>query len=329
MATCRTCRRTFVHESALSDHLRDSNGHPNKKSCKQCGWWFQNSTELRRHFSQYPEYHWQTDSPSTRRAYPCPDCDSVFESSSDLSNHKNTNHQVCPICSRKLSSAALESHLILTEHYCKVCNKKYPTLGEFQEHRKTSSNHFWCSACDDDYQTAADFKVHCEGLSDHFYCLQCSVALVSKSAKIDHFVKSSEHHYCQKCDADFATQAHLDQHLNSAQDGQGKLIHHYCKLCSMEFDNVVALHSHKEMSSGHNWCSSCKLDFLFASSLQLHFKATAKEHHFCVFCSKKFQSSDELELHTQRFHFWCPVDRECFVDQELPTTSQYTRRGNG
>ena len=99
--------------------------------------------------------------------------------------------------------------------------------------------------------------------------------------------------YCDVCDRDFVDYSALIQHLeNSSQ-------HFYCQLCSRDFVSYDSRQQHYKTSARHagTYCNRCDLNFVSASLMLEHKRATPFQHFMCEPCNLDYGSSEDLRQH--------------------------------
>ena len=74
----------------------------------------------------------------------------------------------------------------------------------------------------------------------------------------------------------------------------------YCNRCKRSFTHDQALRQHRDASSSHWPCYTCRLDFASSSGRQQHY---AQSH--CSECDSVFGTTESRIEHMEREHWYC------------------------
>lgn len=110
---------------------------------------------------------------------------------------------------------------------------------------------------------------------------------------------------CRFCARYFSSRYALNSHSRSK--------HVWCERCYQAFRTVAAKMAHIRRSNAHNLCGLCTQspDFLSGRQLDDHL---VSEHHFCLTCDIKYDSSTQLDRHDVAMHNLCITCGEYFTN---------------
>ncbi|KAH8108282.1 hypothetical protein DFH11DRAFT_1711213 [Phellopilus nigrolimitatus] len=128
MAYCDRCQRSFLNDSALDQHERDSGNH---WICYKCDLDFSTTIWLEQHYVQSPNHSY------------CRSCMKHFDDDSAYVYHCVDVHYYCsPVCSACTrifsSSEALTDHNESSHNYCRDCKRFFKTPAGLQTHCASS-----------------------------------------------------------------------------------------------------------------------------------------------------------------------------------------------
>ncbi|CAC5358938.1 KRAB [Mytilus coruscus] len=163
--SCKVCQKRFRLKSALRNHMRL---HQDSKDfvCEVCGMSFKMAQGLRMHRLRYHD----------RVRYKCDHCNRNFKCLGGkkyhfLKEHREIAEQAglktypCNFCDR-ISSSHQEflrhesSHIDNKIHVCDLCNNRFPTISQLNEHRKSHfgrHKNYMCIICS--FKASSPYKL--------------------------------------------------------------------------------------------------------------------------------------------------------------------------
>lgn len=244
----------------------------------------------------------------TGQKFECRDCGLIFLTDNEQAIHYrfNTEHAFNVI---KRASVQTPGWREFNAMYCGRCN--LPIVDDLWEHYETNDQHNVCWICKADFYAAEDFIEHRRAslpgfdqhketfkiwkatMHDQEYCDWCFMGFSSIDAR--------KHH--ERTDL-----IHCDQEIsNLTPDLLDKI---RCSRCDIDIiinsdiqSTPEAWETHKTISTNHNVCSICSLDFCSAEDLIYHIRKNIKdEKHKLYRCPKRtclgaFTSFGELRDH--------------------------------
>ncbi|XP_071136075.1 zinc finger protein 160-like isoform X1 [Mytilus edulis] len=163
--SCKVCQKRFRLKSALRNHMRL---HQDNKDfvCEVCGMSFKMAQGLRMHRLRYHE----------RVQYKCDHCNRKFKCIGGKKYHFLKEHREiaelaglkmypCNFCDR-ISSSHQEflrhesSHIDNKIHVCDLCNNRFPTISQLNEHKKSHfgrQKNYMCLICS--FKASSPYKI--------------------------------------------------------------------------------------------------------------------------------------------------------------------------
>ncbi|XP_063402549.1 zinc finger protein 84-like [Mytilus trossulus] len=163
--SCKVCQKRFRLKSALRNHMRL---HQDNKDfvCEVCGMSFKMTQGLRMHRLRYHE----------RVQYKCDHCNRKFKCIGGKKYHFLKEHREiaelaglkmypCNFCDR-ISSSHQEflrhesSHIDNKIHVCDLCNNRFPTISQLNEHKKSHfgrQKNYMCLICS--FKASSPYKI--------------------------------------------------------------------------------------------------------------------------------------------------------------------------
>lgn len=232
---CAECDRTFVSDTALQQHQRQSPIH----KVLACDIYDAHCVGTAAF-----ELHMEVYHPPPL----CRECNRTFVSETALQQHRRESpiHKVfaCDICDANcVGTAALDQHME-TYHpppHCALCDRDFVSEQGLQAHLQTSSAHlptYECRECDRSFNTEAALRQHLRSSIHVHRCEDCGRTFASEMALQQHLNSPIHVHRCEECDRTFASEMALRQHLTSPRH----LVR--CSTCEQAFISRAALDHH-------------------------------------------------------------------------------------
>nr|XP_027225742.1 zinc finger protein 430-like [Penaeus vannamei] len=232
--------------------------------------------------------------------FPCPDCEQVFNTFTDLRHHCFVGHMgiaqeahVCTLCSKTFSSSsALKVHVETIHdrkhsYKCEECHETFNKKTNMQNHLRrvhqaAESKRLQCDLCRQEVPVSSELRKHVERV--HLKCAparSCVPSAGSPSATPGHEV-----------------------HLSAVHN---KDTQYPCPACSMVF---YRLNDHGQPQAAHargkevrtHVCPTCSKGFCSNSDLRTHINVVHQDvrKHVCDVCDKAFKVASHLTYHKRK-----------------------------
>ncbi|TDL25731.1 hypothetical protein BD410DRAFT_765420 [Rickenella mellea] len=304
---CETCDLSFINETALYKHYRDSRAHP---TCPDCNEGFYSENSLRNHVAQFHSYQEH-----------CILCQRQFVNRVSLEQHylESSRHPSCDECSCGFTDDSAFDRHVAERHadygYCVPCQRQFLNRAALAQHYHDSSRHPTCDYCNCGFVDDETLYNHTEMSHPNVHCEACHRSFVDEAACSQHFLKSPAHatYRCKFCDDVFHDDDDYDLHIESH-------LPEYCDLCERKFANKGAIYQHYFDSAQHPSCIfGCQCGLANESEYQTHLKS---QHGTCGACKLVFASRSALQEHylESSLHPTCHMCNQGFEDIERYTS---------
>lgn len=243
--------------------------------------------------------------------FPCPDCELVFNTFTDLRHHCFVGHMgiaqeahACALCSKNFSSSsALKVHVETIHdrkhsYKCEECDETFNKKTNMQNHLRrvhqaAESKRLQCDLCDKKFLCPSELRKHVE--------------------RVHLKVRTSEV-LCPICRKPFGDSRDMKVHLSAVHN---KDTQYPCPACSMVFYRLNDMVNHKRRMHGGkevrtHVCPTCSKGFCSNSDLRTHINVVHQDvrKHVCDMCDKAFKVASHLTYHKRKHTgetpFQCP-----------------------
>uniref|UniRef100_A0A1A8CPH7 Zinc finger and BTB domain containing 40 n=1 Tax=Nothobranchius kadleci TaxID=1051664 RepID=A0A1A8CPH7_NOTKA len=198
---------------------------------------------------------------------------------------------------------------------CPRCPKKLPNQRAMRHHwaelhrdTKRDKKKVLCDLCGRCFAHPSGLVYHKQ--TEHFdqkpfACEECGTKFGANSSLKNHMrLHTGEKPYhCSHCDMAFSVAAALSYHTKK-KHSEGKM--YVCQYCKSVFAQSIELTRHVRTHTGDRpyVCRDCGKGYSQASGLTTHLQTfhNLSQPHDCTKCCLSFSTSEEHQLHIQRFH---------------------------
>jgi len=256
---CDLCDRSFPHQGALNQHLRDSYSH---NYCFRCERDFASYSALAQHKAN-SSFH-----------YICRKCNADFSNAGSLDTHIEDNHWYCGPCGVFTDSEnQLQEHYVrsIEHHYCRPCKRFFESGNNLSAHLRSklhAGGTVKCIGCARTFPTISAMTIHLESGTCPSGATRQKVNDTVRRLDRDNLITDRLLTYpdsssrtevwatdaawngrafvCYFCTCEFRSLAALNQHLKSPVH-ERKLYH--CPKCAVKFNAFSGLIQHVESES--------------------------------------------------------------------------------
>ena len=229
------------------------------------------------HFSKeiYPEKNVNSE-------YPCDKCDASFTGKYELKRHERSLHFgqkfSCCMCQKEFSR---KDNLVIHEkikhkavikkpipsYQCCDCSEKFLKRSHLTRHKSSGQNH--CIVCEERFCTLKQVQEHKRKLHSSFTCSHCTQCFKDKAKLTRHQQIGVNEDgtlkiKCDSCDARFCTSIQLQKHM---KDHPKELFK--CSNCGKQFTTRWRRNQHVK-NSQDQICSKCGTMFCNGNELKIH-----------------------------------------------------------
>ncbi|XP_033626052.1 uncharacterized protein LOC117289163 [Asterias rubens] len=227
---CKLCTKTYGDYPSLKQHLQTHLVHSSFRCplCKDC---VESLESLKCHIQEH-----------YNESYSCPECPAFFFSKSDLQSHR-------------------ESHRVVKEYKCDMCDATFSGQVEFIEHQKAVHSErtlVKCTHCQEKFGNTNTLLLHslsC-GMRKRRYCKECSFSSDTAQGLQNHVRDShsrAKFYKCTLCSYKSSAKNGIKNHMKfHATERPYK-----CDLCSFMGAYPQSLRSHMRMHNQPDWRPDC------------------------------------------------------------------------
>uniref|UniRef100_A0A182MH10 C2H2-type domain-containing protein n=1 Tax=Anopheles culicifacies TaxID=139723 RepID=A0A182MH10_9DIPT len=252
-----------------------------------------------------------------KRSKYCGKCKKIFKTTSEQKAHKYKCSGVVDEAQDViLKERRAAKHANPGEEFHKYCNPnpENPCYCCGEDVSTAHVGHIRCKFCPKSFKAYEYMERHLSSIhseSDAFPCCYCN-AKCSSQAILDEHLKTHDEgkpYACMACGKDFTRRYHLDRHEKHTKCGMvPKEVEVLpCEVCGKEFSRIDNLREHLRSHMGQGarkrdyQCPYCSKSFYGSSLLNIHIRTHTGEKPFpCDLCPMSFPSTGALRKHRRK-----------------------------
>ncbi|KAG8445204.1 hypothetical protein GDO86_010109 [Hymenochirus boettgeri] len=241
------------------------------------------------HATMAPDIH-------EERQYRCEECDQLFESKADLSDHQKyscgTPHSAFSLVENSFPSSLNDPSDLTDKHHiheCKECDQVFPDIQSLEKHllSHTEEREYKCDQCPKAFNWKSNLIRHqmSHDTGKHYECENCSKQVFTDPSNLQRHIRSqhvgARAHACSECGKTFATSSGLKQHKHIHSSVKPFV----CEVCHKSYTQFSNLCRHKRMHADCRTqikCKDCGQMFSTTSSLNKHRRFCEGKNHFAA-----------------------------------------------
>ncbi|XP_053314481.1 histone-lysine N-methyltransferase MECOM isoform X1 [Spea bombifrons] len=249
-------------------------------------------------FMKSEDYSHATMAPDIHeeRQYRCEECDQLFESKAELSDHQKfpcgTPHSAFSMVEDTFQVGLnVKSDLgdMQDAHECKECDQVFPDMQSLDKHllSHTEEREYKCDQCPKAFNWKSNLIRHqmSHDTGKHYECENCSKQVFTDPSNLQRHIRSqhvgARAHACSECGKTFATSSGLKQHKHIHSSVKPFV----CEVCHKSYTQFSNLCRHKRMHADCRTqikCKDCGQMFSTTSSLNKHRRFCEGKNHFAA-----------------------------------------------
>ncbi|KAM8953493.1 histone-lysine N-methyltransferase MECOM isoform 3-T3 [Pelodytes ibericus] len=249
-------------------------------------------------FMKSEDYSHATMAPDIHeeRQYRCDECDQLFESKAELSDHQKlpcgTPHSAFSLVEDSFPASLKDEDDFIDmqhSHECKECDQVFPDMQSLDKHllSHTEEREYKCDQCPKAFNWKSNLIRHqmSHDTGKHYECENCSKQVFTDPSNLQRHIRSqhvgARAHACSECGKTFATSSGLKQHKHIHSSVKPFV----CEVCHKSYTQFSNLCRHKRMHADCRTqikCKDCGQMFSTTSSLNKHRRFCEGKNHFAA-----------------------------------------------